>query len=112
MERVFALYRLTHGPEGPEGLLAALRLTAAAASLDHGCRSARVFQQADDSGGVLLVQEWNTTGDLERHIRAPKFRRILATLELSRTPPDVVYVEGSKLRGIEWIAEVRGVQNN
>ena len=61
---------------------------------------------------MLLVQEWSTTGDLERHIRAPKLRWILATLELSRTPPDVVYVEGSKLRGIEWIAEVQGVSDN
>ena len=48
MQRVFAVYRLTHGPEGPEGLLAALRLSAAAARQDRGCRSARVFQEADD----------------------------------------------------------------
>ncbi len=112
MQRVFAVYRLTHGPEGPEGLLAALRLSAAAARQDRGCRSARVFQEADDSGDVLLVQEWSTKGDLERHIRAPRFRRTLATLELSRTPPDVVYVEGSMLRGMDWIAEVRSASRS
>lgn len=108
MKRAFAMYRLTHGPEGPGQLLAALRLTAAAANHEHGCRGARVYQQADDSGSVLLVEEWETPADLERHMRAPLFRRVLATLELSRTEPEVVYLEGSRLRGMEWIAEVLG----
>jgi len=108
MERVFAFYRLTHGPEGPNGLLDALRSTLGLAHVGHGCRSARLFQEAGDSGGVLLVEEWETPRDLERHIRTPSFRRVLAVLELSRTTPDVVYVEGARLRGIEWIAEVLG----
>jgi len=108
MQRVFAFYRLTHGPEGPHGLIDALRSTLAPSHLDHGCRSARVFREADDSGGVLLVEEWATPADLERHIRTPSFRRVLAVLELSRTAPDVVYVEGARVRGLEWIAEVLG----
>lgn len=108
MQRVFAFYRLTHGPEGPGGLIDALRSAAAAAHLEQGCRSSRIFREADDSGGVLLVEEWETAGDLERHIHTPVFRRVLAVLELSYTPPDVFYVETARLRGIEWIAEVLG----
>ncbi len=108
MHPVFAFYRLTHGPEGPTGLVDALRSAAAAAHLEPGCRASQILQEADDSGGVLLVEEWETPQDLERHIHTPVFRRVLAVLELSHTPPDVMYVESARLRGIEWIAEVLG----
>ena len=106
MERVFALYRLTHGPEGPEALLEALR--SAAPFVERGRRSARVFREADDSGGLLLVEEWETQEDLVRHARTPSFRRLLAVLELSRTPPEVLYVRRGCVRGMDWIAEVLG----
>ncbi len=105
---MFALYRLTHGPEGPERLVDALRSAAAAAHLEHGCRSSRIYRDAGHSGGVLLVEEWETPHDLERHIRTPVFRRVLAVLELSRTPPDVLYVESARLRSIDWVGEVLG----
>lgn len=108
MQRVFAFYRLTHGPEGPTALVDALRSAAVSAHLEQGCRSSRIFRETDDSGGVLLVEEWETSRDLERHIHTPLFRRVLAVLELSRTPPDVQYVESTRLRGMEWIAEILG----
>jgi quinol monooxygenase YgiN len=106
MDRVLALYRLTHGPEGPAGLLEALRSTAP--FVERGRRSARVFREADDSGSLLLMEEWDTPEDLARHIRTPSFRRLLAVLELSGTPPEIVYVRGSSVRGMDWIAEVLG----
>jgi quinol monooxygenase YgiN len=106
MDRVLALYRLTHGPEGPAGLLEALR--SAAPFVERGRRSARVFREADDSGSLLLMEEWDTPEDLARHIRTPSFRRLLAVLELSGSPPEVVYVRGSSVRGMDWIAEVLG----
>jgi quinol monooxygenase YgiN len=106
MDRVLALYRLTHGPEGPVGLLEALR--SAAPFVERGRRSARVFREADESGGLLLLEEWETQEDLERHARTSSFRRLLAVLELSATPPEVVYVRGTSVRGMDWIAEILG----
>jgi hypothetical protein len=54
------------------------------------------------------VEEWEKAEDLERHVRTPVFRRLLAVLELSRSPPDVFYVQGGRLRGMEWIEEILG----
>jgi hypothetical protein len=62
MHRVFAIYRLTHGPEGPESLLEALR-SAAAPFVEPGCRSSRVLRETDESGGLLLMEEWETQAD-------------------------------------------------
>lgn len=106
MDHVLALYRVTHGPEGPTGLLEALR--SAAPFVERGRRSARVFREVDESGGLLLMEEWETPEDLARHIRTPSFRRLLAVLELSATRPEVVYVRGASVRGMDLIAEVLG----
>lgn len=54
------------------------------------------------------MEEWETQADLERHVRTPVFRRLLAVLELSRSPPDVSYVQGARRRGMEWIEEILG----
>lgn len=104
---IFALYRLTHGPEGPAGLVEAVRAAASHAGVERGCRSARVWCEAGEAG-VLLLEEWENRADLERHLRTPAFRRVLAVLELSRTPPEVAYLACDDVRGMDWIAEVRG----
>lgn len=108
MERVLALYRLTHGPEGPARLLEALR--SATPFVERGRRSARVFREADEAESLLLMEEWETPEDLARHIRTPSFRRLLAVLELSVTVPEVVYVRGAGVRGMDFIVEVLGVE--
>lgn len=108
MEGVFAFYRLTHDPEGPQALLEALRSAATASFAEPGCRSSRIWRVADDSGDLLLMEEWEKEEDLERHVRTAVFRRLLAVLELSRSAPDVFYVQGARLRGMEWIEEILG----
>ena len=105
MERVFAFYRLTHGPEGPQGLLDALHSATTAAFVEPGCRSSSIWREADERGALLLMEEWETPQDMERHMRGPVFRRFLAVLELSRTPPEIRYVHGS-LRGMDWITQI------
>lgn len=107
MDRAFAFYRLTHGPEGPQALLEALR-SATASFAEPGCRSSRIWRVVDDSSDLLLMEEWENREDLERHVRTPMFRRLLSVLELSRSPPDVFYVQGARLRGMEWIEEILG----
>ena len=106
MDHVFAFYRLTHGPEGPRGLLDALRCAATVPAEEPGCRSSSVWRDAGASGAVLLMEEWESPQAMERHMTTPVFRRLLAVLELSRTPPEIRYVHGSLLRGVDWMAQV------
>ena len=107
-ERVFAFYRVTHDAKGLQALLEALRSASTASFAEPGCRSSRIWRVADDSGELLLMEEWEKEADLERHVHTPVFRRLLAVLELSQSPPDVFYVEGARLRGMEWIEQILG----
>ncbi len=108
MERVLALYRLTQSLGGSQGLLAALRSASRSAFTEPGCRSSRVWRDPDDGGGFLLVEEWDTPRSLEQYMRSPAFRRFLEVLELSESPPGIVYVEGLRLRGLDWLLQVLG----
>lgn len=108
MDPVYAIYRLTHGPEGPHGLLDALRSATTHPAEEPGCRSSSIWRNADASDAVLLMEEWESTQAMERHMTTPVFRRLLAVLELSRTPPEIRYVHGSRLRGVDWMTQVLG----
>ena len=108
MERVFVFYRLTHGPEGPQDLLDALRSAATVPFAEPGCRSSRIWREADECGALLLTEEWETSQEFEQHMRSPAFHRLLEVLELSRTAPEILYVQGSRLRGLDWIVQVLG----
>lgn len=108
MDRVFALYRLTYGPEGPQDLLDALHSAATVPAGEPGCRSSSVWREAGLNSAVLLMEEWESPHALERHMTGPVFRRLLAVLELSRTPPEIRYVKGSLLRGVDWMTQVLG----
>jgi quinol monooxygenase YgiN len=108
MNRVFAIYQLTHGSEGPQGLADALRSATTIPAMEPGCRSSSIWLEAGTSGAVLLMEEWESPQAMERHMASPTFRRLLAVLELSRTPPEIRYVQGSRLRGVDWITQVLG----
>jgi quinol monooxygenase YgiN len=108
MERVFAFYRLTHGPEGPRDLLAALHSATTIPAGEPGCRSSSIWCETGPSGAVLLLEEWDSPRAMERHMTSPVFRRLLAVLELSRTPPEIRYVQGSLMRGVDWMTQVLG----
>jgi quinol monooxygenase YgiN len=109
MERVFALYRLTQRPEGSKGvLLTAIRSASTSAFAEAGCRSSHIWRDTDDAGGFLLIEEWETPQRLEEHMRSPAFRRFLEVLELSESPPEILYIEGLRLRGLDWMTQVLG----
>ena len=108
MNRVFAFYRLTHGPEGPQDLLDALRFATTIPTAEPLCRSSSIWREAGTSSAVLLMEEWESPQAMERHMVSPTFRRLLAVLELSRTPPEIRYVQSSQLRGVDWMRQVLG----
>lgn len=106
--RVFALYRLCQSTERAPELLDALRAATAGAPGRLGCVSSRILFDSADPGVVLLLEEWQTPERLEAHLRSRAFHRVLSVLELSQTPPDVVYVVRGEVRGIEWLSCLLG----
>lgn len=73
-----------------------------------GCRHCSLMHDAEGSGVVTLVEEWETRADLDRHFRSEECRRLLALVELGDAPPELHIDSVAVREGMEAIAAARG----
>ena len=77
-------------------------------SARSGCISIAMYQHTDELENMILLEEWETLRDLERHIQSEEYRYILALMDLSTNPPEIKFNTISKTEGMELIEGVRG----
>jgi quinol monooxygenase YgiN len=53
------------------------------------------------------MERWDSQPEFERHIRSELYRRILAALDFSRKPPEVVFDFVTASKGMELIEDLR-----
>ncbi len=56
---------------------------------------------------LLLVESWQSEEDLLRRLRSDDYAKVLATMELSNTKPEVLIYEVAGQRGLELIEQAR-----
>jgi len=56
---------------------------------------------------MVLLQEWHSKKDMERHICSEDFKNILAVMEFAEEQPDVQFFMSPTIKGIEWLKELR-----
>jgi quinol monooxygenase YgiN len=57
---------------------------------------------------ILYAEQWKSEDALYEHIRSSAYRRVLAAIELSSRPPDVIFHFVSQSKGMELIQTLRG----
>jgi hypothetical protein len=57
---------------------------------------------------IRYAEQWESEEALEQHLRSDLYRRVLAAMELSRQPPEVIYYYTSNERGFDLIEAARG----
>lgn len=67
----------------------------------------RVYEEDGFEGAVLYMERWDSQPEFERHIRSELYRRILAALDFSRKPPEVVFDFVTASKGMELIEDLR-----
>ena len=72
----------------------------------RGCLSFRVYRDLEDGSALLVVQEWESEGDLARHVRGRDFHKVLAAMELASEPPEVEINNVACTRGMEFIEQL------
>ena len=75
--------------------------------IENGCASCDFYQDLANDNIFLLLEEWESRADLERHIRSEEYRHILALIELSSAPPIIKFNTVTREEGIETIESVR-----
>jgi quinol monooxygenase YgiN len=72
-----------------------------------GCMSCQVYQDMDNPNRMILVEEWESREDLERHIGSGDYRKTLSLMELSNQPPEIHFHTVSETEGMELIRKIR-----
>ena len=71
-----------------------------------GCLNFRIYSDKDDPEVVFLLSQWHSENDLNKYIRTPDFRRILAMMETASKAPDLSVQHISWTKGLDYVREV------
>jgi quinol monooxygenase YgiN len=72
-----------------------------------GCRGCHLLTDTEDPRALVLWEEWNTQGDLDRHLRSTEYQRVLAAIELSQEAPEIRFDAVETRGGFEVVEAVR-----
>ncbi len=75
---------------------------------ESGCIACDLYQSAEDAMRLILIEQWDSLTDLERHIRSENYRKVLAWIEMSVELPEIRFDVVPESRGIEMIESARG----
>ena len=105
------ILRLKVAPERATAVVKALRAVMSAARWHPGWADAQVDRDLDDPHALHYREEWLTAGDVAREVGSDRFSRLLELMETAAEPPDLRFHFVSEVRGLDYVAEVRGEQN-
>ena len=73
-----------------------------------GCISMTLYQDTNNPGTMMLLEEWEDWSSIENHIRSDSYRSILELMELSTKQPEIKFSNISNTKGMEVIEKLRG----
>ena len=103
------LLRLTAGPGRTEHLLEALHSVLQPLRADRECQDARILADVDEAGVLWYWEDWTDVEAFEDRVRSQDFGRLLAIVEMSATQPQLECRVTTDVRGLEYLAAIRGV---
>jgi quinol monooxygenase YgiN len=93
-------------PERRSDLLETIRGMLEPARVERGCLSYRFYQDVEDRNAFVLLEEWATQEELERHITRDNERRLLALMDLLSEQPELRFNTVSQTAGMDLIENV------
>jgi quinol monooxygenase YgiN len=75
--------------------------------VEPGCRACHLLADVEEPQAIVLWEEWNTQGDLDRHLRSEDYRRVLAAIELSKEAPEIRFDTVETRGGFEVVEAAR-----
>ena len=72
-----------------------------------GCQVCSMLADVDDPRVLVLWEEWDTQENLDRHLRSPDYRLVIAAMELSQEAPQINFSSVDNRSGIEVVEAAR-----
>ena len=103
---ILATLRMIVRPERRSDLLETMRGMLEPARVERGCVSYRFYEDVEDRNAFVLLEEWATQEDLEKHISKDNERRLLALMDLLSEQPELRFNTVSHTAGMDLIENV------
>ncbi|HWR58508.1 MAG TPA: putative quinol monooxygenase [Thermodesulfovibrionales bacterium] len=103
---ILVTLRMIVRSERRSDLLETIRGMLEPARVERGCLSYRLYEDVENRNAFVLLEEWETQQDLERHIRTDNQRLLLALTDLLSEQPEWRFNTVSHTAGMELIEEV------
>lgn len=72
-----------------------------------GCLGCSLTIEVGAASTICYQEQWRDREVLDRHLRSALYSRVLAAMELSRTPPVVEFFEVTKTGGLDFVEKAR-----
>jgi quinol monooxygenase YgiN len=76
-------------------------------SVKPGCLRVALLSDVNIHEDLMLLEEWQSRKELDKHIRSDEFRRILALMDLADESPRTRFYHVSSTEGFEVIEKAR-----
>jgi len=73
-----------------------------------GCQYFKLCCDVENDDQLVLLEEWHSRKDLERHVRSDDFLSILSVMDLGSEPPIPDFHTVSSTDGMALIEKIRG----
>jgi quinol monooxygenase YgiN len=93
-------------PERRSDLLETMRGMMEPTRVERGCLSYHLYEDIENRDAFLLLEEWETQDDLERHISKDHQRQLLTLMDLLSEQPELRFNTVSHTAGMDLIEEV------
>lgn len=93
-------------PERRTDFLAALQGMLEPVRVERGCLKYRLYEDRENSNVFVLLEEWETQEDLERHILKDNQQRLLSLMDLLSERPEFRFVTVSQAAGMDLIENI------
>jgi len=103
---ILSTLRMTVRTERRSDLLETMRGMMEPTRVERGCLSFRLYQDVENRNTFILIEEWETQEDLERHISKDNQRQLLTLMDLLSEQPELRFNTVSHTAGMDLIEEV------
>ena len=104
--KILVTLKMIVQPEMRSDLLEAMRGMLEPARVERGCMSYRLYEDVENRNAFVLLEEWATQEDLERHISKDNQRRLLALMDLLSEQPELRFNTVLQTAGMDLIENV------
>lgn len=104
--KILVTLKMIVQPERRSDLLETMRGMLEPARVERGCLSYRLYEDVENRNAFVLLEEWKTQEDIERHLRKDNQRRLLALMDLLSEQPELRFNTVSHTAGMDLIENV------